>query len=324
MLIPYPLSLIPYSIPYPLSLIASRSHAACLSSVTAPNVAEYTRAGHTGRGRDAGSAPQPDDPTFLVGARFAIQMIAILTVALRSSVDLSGLIGSSAQLLWIEYVATIQALPVFEHHRTSERRLGPLRRSYFFIFHFATIFIVLAETAVVHVYLRQGKTSLAMFIDTIFRNLLPLVMYPLCILGLVLWALIPSETVGFTIVLCAIALPVVGGCLWVGYDNRRHMNNKRRLARSLVDADLALFGAKEDWPALREAFDLFDIDNSGDIDSGEVRALLVEMYPRMPMRHRNTALQLRSGGDQVRFEDFDVRCCSVPRLTTPPPLLKRT
>jgi len=130
-------------------------------------------------------------------------------------------------------------------------------------------------------------------------------MYPLCILGLVLWAMIPSETVGFTIVLGAIALPVVGGCLVVGYNNKRHMNNKRRLARSLVDADLALFGAKEDWPALREAFDLFDIDNSGDIDSGEVRALLVEMYPRMPMRHRNAALQLRSGGDQVRFEDFD-------------------
>merc|ERR1712072_1539263 len=59
---------------------------------------------------------------------------------------------------------------------------------------------------------------------------------------------------------------------------------------------------------LREAFTLFDVDNSGDIDSKEVRSMLATMYPLMPIQHRKNALKLNSGieGDaRIRFEDFD-------------------
>merc|ERR1712194_220275 len=59
---------------------------------------------------------------------------------------------------------------------------------------------------------------------------------------------------------------------------------------------------------LREAFSLFDLDNSGDIDTKEVRSMLTTMYPLMPIHHRKVALKLQSGIDgdaRLRFEDFD-------------------
>ena len=145
----------------------------------------------------------------LVGGRFAIQITAMLTIAVRSQVDLTASIGHVTQLLWIDS---------------------------FYLTQFATVLIALLESAIVHHLVRQGRNSLAIQIDNVFRVLLPLLMYPLCTVGLMTWAAIPSETVGIALVVSAVVLPILGGILQARRAFARFEASKRRLASALVVA----------------------------------------------------------------------------------------
>ena len=70
-----------------------------------------------------------------------------LTVAVRSSADLTGQLGQVNQLLWIDG---------------------------FYIFQFGTIVISLCESTLVHLLIRRNKNGMALRIDLVFRNVLPL------------------------------------------------------------------------------------------------------------------------------------------------------
>ena len=55
--------------------------------------------------------------------------------------------------------------------------------------------------------------------------------------------------------------------------------SKARLAAQLIDADESEIDDTSESSLLREAFTLFDVDNSGDIDSKEVRSMLGDLTP---------------------------------------------
>ena len=170
------------------------------------------------------------------------------------------------------------------------------------------VLAALLESALVHHLVRQGRDTLALLLDQIFRVLLPGLMYPLCMLGLVLGAFTESVAVTVSLVVCGIVLPMAGGAMRVRHVLARFEAAKRRLARALVEADATKIDDQSDSPLLREAFDHFDLDKSGDIDADEVRSLLGYMYPLMPKPHRKAALKLllaQSAGHRIIFEDFD-------------------
>ena len=217
----------------------------------------------------------------LVGARFAIQITAMLVIAVRSQEDLDDEIGRNTELLWLDQFMFTQ---------------------------FAAVLSALLESALVHHLIRGGKDTFALFLDQIFRSLLPLVMYPAVVAGFVAGALTASDVVSFTIAGFSIVLPLAWGVWHVRRTFVTFQNSKARLASQLIDAEEGDISDTSESPLLREAFQLFDLDKSGDIDTKEVRSMLAAMFPLMPIVHRKAALKLQSGieGDtRIRFEDFD-------------------
>ena len=77
------------------------------------------------------------------------------------------------------------------------------------------VLAALLESALVHHLVRQGRDTLALLLDQIFRVLLPGLMYPLCMLGLVLGAFTESVAVTVSLVVCGIVLPMAGGAMRV-------------------------------------------------------------------------------------------------------------
>jgi hypothetical protein len=217
----------------------------------------------------------------LVGARFAIQITAMLVISVRSQEDLDDEIGRNTQLLWLDQ---------------------------FMFGQFAAVLSALVESALVHHLIRGGNETFALLLDSIFRVLLPMLMYPACVIGFVAGALTASDAVTLAICMCGILLPLTWGVLQVRRTFVRFQKSKTRLAAQLIDADESEIDDTSESSLLREAFSLFDLDNSGDIDTKEVRSMLTTMYPLMPIHHRKVALKLQSGIDgdaRLRFEDFD-------------------
>ena len=151
---------------------------------------------------------------------------------------------------------------------------------------------------------------------------MPLVLYPLCILGLVLWAVIPSRSVGVSVLVLGVTATIGIGIWRVRHIYYKFLLKRRRLARELVKADESEIDDRSDSPLIREVFDLFDHDGSGDIGQRELYTLLELMYPAMPKNHRKAALHMVSDGNGndartsttrglndndrvIIFEDFD-------------------
>jgi hypothetical protein len=217
----------------------------------------------------------------LVGARFAIQITAMLVIAVRSQEDLDDEIGHNNQLLWLDQ---------------------------FMFGQFSAVLSALVESALVHQLIRCGKDTLALLLDRIFRVLLPMLIYPACVVGFILGALMESDAVSFVAVACGIMIPLAWGVMRVRRTFVQFQASKTRLANELIDADESMIDDASESSLLRESFELFDLDNSGDIDANEVRSLLNTMFPLMPIAHRKAALKLQSvpaNDMRVRFEDFD-------------------
>ena len=180
-------------------------------------------------------------------------------------------------------------------------------RSRFYVFHFVCAFIALVETAVVHTYIRAGKDGLALRVDVVFRTLMPYVVYPVCLIGLMIWAAFDQEAVGFALVITGILLPIAVGAIRVKIVHAMALRTKAKIAVELVTAPEDVIQDTSEVPLMRRAFSLFDIDSSGDIDAKEVRSLIDAMYPAMPREHRKHALKLIVSGEggMVKFEDFD-------------------
>ena len=200
----------------------------------------------------------------LAGARFGMQLTAILVIAVRSQENLDNDIGRNTQLLWLD-----------------QFMFGP----------FAAVLSALVESALVHHLIRGGNQTLALLLDNIFRVLLPMLMYPACVIGFIVGALTASNAVTLAICLCGILLPLTWGVLKVRRTFAEFKNSKTRLAAQLIDADESEIDDTSESSLLREAFTLIDLDNSGVVDTKEMRSMLTAMYPLMPSHHRKVALK---------------------------------
>jgi len=165
----------------------------------------------------------------------------------------------------------------------------------------------LLESALVHHLIRGKREIMALLLDQIFRVLLPCVMYPVCVISLILGAYYHDETTIRAGLAVGVCVPLLGGLLRAAQNGWRFDAEKKRLAKALVEADEEQINDKSDSPLLRQAFDHFDLDKSHDIDHKEVRSLMTAMFPFVPKEHRKAMIKLQVGDDgaPVRFEDFD-------------------
>ena len=116
-------------------------------------------------------------------------------------------------------------------------------------------------------------------------------------IGLVIWAMIPDQTVGLALVLCGITIPVGLGAARVWLLFYRFQVDRKRLSHVLVSSDGPLLAGQLESPLLQEVFDLFDVNKSGDVSIGEVRTLLQSMYPSIPRKHLKAALTLHTSSN---------------------------
>lgn len=126
--------------------------------------------------------------------------------------------------------------------------------------------------------------------------------------GLILWAYIPSPTVGISLVTIAVFAPPILGIMRVAKSHAHFLKKKKQMAIALVAADESMINDNSDAPLLRDAFDLYDLDKSGDVSLGEVRSLLSDMYPCMPKNVRKEALKVLKevvGDEDIKFDEFD-------------------
>jgi len=158
--------------------------------------------------------------------------------------------------------------------------------------------------------IRSGRDVLAVRIDSIFRVLMPLIVYPMSTLGIILSAAFESVVIGPIFCLLGITLPILAGVYRVRALQREFEREKARLSRALAAATEEEIDDSSEAPLLRDAFNLFDLDKNGTIDSGELLKLFSSMYPSCPRSHKVAAhklaqLGLKHNEDGVNFTAFD-------------------
>ena len=94
----------------------------------------------------------------------------------------------------------------------------------------------------------------------VFRVLLPFVFYPVCLLGLLIWAAFDQQAAGLTILGFGLVLPVSLGIYRVADEQRKFANAKAEIALQLVTCPDDVLNDASDVPLLREAFELVDLD----------------------------------------------------------------
>lgn len=285
------------------------------------------------------------DPTLppIKAGRISVQIFAMTLISLRAAVDRSSLIGRVSTLLWIDtFCASPGAAPTAARPRKTYAtrshsvHLAPAARSACarlelecrvalgrmcaVLVQFLMCFTAAIETAAITVMLRRKERSIALRADQLFANYLPLVVYPVLIIGAFLDAAVMKAR-GSPCLLLAVLLLILlatAACALLAHQNRALQQRRRRAVASLaslsrgrfevcysdielseepgtVDGstarDLAWPGGNDggDGPPsldeqneqtsqlLKDAFELFDVDDSGTISYSEARLLLAAM-----------------------------------------------
>ena len=205
------------------------------------------------------------------GARMGILLSTMVLISLKSNSDLG--LGTLTYLIWIDYLKMCQ----------------------FFILLSAVL-----ETAFVHHVSGKGDVPKALQIDRTARIVLPFVLYP-WIVGCMILIGFQQIIVGIVIFILGFILIILYGLNKVDQGRRRRIAAKRKVADSLVTADLT---DDASIPVLEEAFKFFDIDNSGAIDAQELHTLMSLVYPKMNRLQIAREIKAMDLKMPVIFEDF--------------------
>lgn len=136
---------------------------------------------------------------------------------------------------------------------------------------------------------------------------MPIVIYPFCSCGLLIWAAFDNVAAGAAVSACSVVFPVVIGGIAALRSHVRAKTMRARLCRelALVPDDELLASDVEASPLLRQTFELFDQDSSGAIDATEMRELLHAMYPRLTRDARRQMVAVSSAYPTVELDSFD-------------------
>jgi len=213
--------------------------------------------------------------------RVQVTVFGMVLVALRSQQSLSDTLGPVTYLLWVDV---------------------------FYLFHFAVLTLGLVETVVCHGLIRVGRCRQAHRIDAIFIVLIPFVVYPICLVGLFVWAITDNLAVACVLFGLGVTLPLALGAARVRVQQRQFLAAKQQVTAQLARVDDTELDDASDVPLLREAFALFDYDHSGTLDSRELRMVFEAMYPTATRSQRKEAMRLAmpdGEGGEVPFDRFD-------------------
>ena len=242
----------------------------------------------------------------LIGARLGFLMSAMIAISVRTTVDLTPILGRVTEMLGLDY---------------------------FNLFQYFVVLISIIETAILHSLIRVGYLGVALRIDNVFRVMIPFVFYPVFLVCFVIGATTANAGLGAAIAAGLFLAMVTFAVLRVINKHRTFEAEARRLVHLLASAtndeisadkvsqDLRrdrglrrdrdgqvnpITYATNNMTLLEEAFALFDLDGSGDIDAKEVQKILTAMYPNIPREMKKEALSpCFKQGKALTLQDFD-------------------
>ena len=212
------------------------------------------------------------NPSAAVGPRFTVLLFGMVLVGLKDNKDLG--LGSLTTLIWPDYL-----------------RLGQ----------FLLLLLCLLETAGIHMLIRKGNSESAARIDRVARVLIPFGVYPVFI-GFLLLLGYDHGHAAIGVAVGGFGLILVGSYVFITGDKRRVRQARRKLAAKIIPLDLA---KEEHAPLLEEAFELFDDDHSGSIDTRELNEVMRAIFPNMSRKARLAAVnEMRLTGTTLMVDDF--------------------
>lgn len=159
------------------------------------------------------------------------------------------------------------------------------------------LFTGLAETMLVHQYVRAGKKVKALAIDGVMRVMLP-IMYLTTVFSLLIFALSSFGTaITFLLIVGAVLFILSRLMFFARY--RQATKARTKVLTTLTKTE----NAEERMTLLRKAFDLLDEDHSGTLETAEAVVMMRSLDPKLSKKQ---AAKLVKDADQdgFTFEEF--------------------
>jgi len=161
------------------------------------------------------------------------------------------------------------------------------------------LLIALAQTMIIHRLEHYQLNDIVIIFDKVFRVLIPLVLYPCSVVGMICLGM-EFKNAGWAFILIGFLGSLIFGSIWVydGYIKAKAHRRKACEVALLLNADTP---EKEYTDCLTSLFKTFDLDGGGDIDIQEFRTMLKTMYrdaPRSAIARAMVEVHAMCGADE--------------------------
>lgn len=159
------------------------------------------------------------------------------------------------------------------------------------------LFTGLAETMVVHQYVRAGKKTKALAIDGVVRVMLP-IMYLMVVLFLLIYALVNlGSGIAFLLVMSTVLFII--SRLWFLAQYKWMTRARTKVLTTLQTTD----DPDQRIKLLKTAFEMLDEDKSGSLETAEAVVMMRSLDPKLSKKEA-TALVKAADSDGFTFDEF--------------------
>jgi len=191
-------------------------------------------------------------PNELLGDRCAQILVSVLIIITTLQTDLG--LGSLSYLIWVDWFNLMQL---------------------------SVLLIALAQTMVVHRLDHNKMGGVLVFFDRVSRIVIPLLLYPACVIGMIALGFGWTAT-GAAVIFGGISVSIAVSAVWVrvGYIGAKTERRKAVLKAQQLIASGASEKAAID--VVEELFHKYDLDRSGEVSCREMRELIKALHPEAP------------------------------------------
>jgi len=193
---------------------------------------------------------QPGD---LLGDRVGLILISILIVITTLQNDIG--LGNLSYLIWVDFFNLMQLM---------------------------VLLIALGQTMIIHRLDHGKKSDLLVFFDKVSRVVIPCLLYPSSVVGMILLGL-QDYTPGYIVLISGYGGSLLVTLIWVKQVYFKAMLDRNQAIDDVHNATSEMMrDPKVHMGLMKRLFGVFDVDHGGEIDGKEMRALMMNMHPHVP------------------------------------------
>lgn len=201
----------------------------------------------------------------------------IIIVALQMDLGL----GNLSYLIWVDwFVRGCEPEPASGPRVDGLMTRLPPARIGQNVMQLGVLLLALAQTVIIHRLQHMGEDDLVVICDRVSRIIIPVLIYPLWIIGFVFDGF-NSDAGFYTFFVGGTIMSMIGGLLWI---RQLYFVAMRKRQAAIVRAAALPVDADEDTytEVLTDLFHKFDLDGGGSMDFQEMRGLLKQCFKDAP------------------------------------------